>query len=60
MNDFINYQYEINHLQRQGKISEETSRTLKSHYGLYDDYDVERKLRNEGVSYFDIDLVLNR
>jgi hypothetical protein len=58
--DYNEFEYEVNRLERQGKISEETGRSIKSRFDINDDFDIERKLRNEGVSYFDIDRVLGR
>jgi hypothetical protein len=60
MKDYNEFEYEVNCLRRSGKISDETCRAVKSNFDCYDDYDIEKALRREGVSYFDIDTVLGK
>lgn len=58
MRDYNEFEREVNYLRKRGKISEETSRSIKSRFDCYDDCDIERKLRSEGVGYYDICRIL--
>lgn len=60
MKNIDELEYEVERLEREGKITEEASRNLRWHSESYDDFEIENQLRREGVSYSDIDRVLGR
>ncbi|MDR0231595.1 MAG: hypothetical protein LBI82_05690 [Dysgonamonadaceae bacterium] len=59
--DIFEFERQLDRLERDGKISGSLNRELRWHQDIYDDFDIERKLRSEGngVSYSDVRRVLD-